>query len=283
MVAIPEELAVPIAQFLTTKFDNPTFVVDDPREVEDILLRRNREFDRADATIAMFKSLLPDCTISQTTTPKLRAQKRQWADVMNPDFLRRVAAPKIQEAGADLVRLWRLKAAEMEGQPFEAHKDLSNATLDAVWASILGNKLGITEAGIANFISTSVEEKSNRAFPSAVVVSEAVEFANEVIGGGVTSLWPDFYYWRKRHSFAFRRHMATADAEIQRIMLTACERFSAVSDTADGDKHDTCAMDLVLRREILRAKKAGEPPIDPTKDSAMKQELFLMLAAVRIV
>lgn len=283
LAAIPQELGVPFAQFLTTKFDAPTFVVNDPREVEDILLRRNREFDRADVTIAMFKSLLPECTIAQHTTPKLRAQKRQWADVMNTDFLRRVVAPQIREAGVDLIKLWRLKAAKMDGQPFKAHKDLSNAALDAIWASILGNKLGIMEAGIADFASTSVEGKrNNKAFLSAITVSEAVEYANHVIGGGVTSIWPSFYYWRKRQSPTFRRHMAASDAEINRIMLAACERFSTVMDGGDGDKYDTCAMDLVLRREIVRAKKAGEPPVDPTKDPAMKQELFLMLAAVSI-
>jgi hypothetical protein len=44
---------------------------------------------------------------------------------------------------------------------------------------------------------------------------------------------------------------------------------------------DTCAMDLVLRRQMLQARKADVAPSDPTKDESMLDEMFVMLVGVR--
>lgn len=40
-------------------------------------------------------------------------------------------------------------------------------------------------------------------------------------------------------------------------------------------------MDLVLRRSMLAAQKAGTPALDPTKDANMRDELLLFIYAVR--
>ncbi|KAI0435456.1 hypothetical protein F5Y09DRAFT_349645 [Xylaria sp. FL1042] len=40
---------------------------------------------------------------------------------------------------------------------------------------------------------------------------------------------------------------------------------------------DTCMMDLVLRRQIVEAKKAEKEPSNPVKDKRMLNELFVIL------
>src|SRR6187399_100482 len=46
------KLSSPLVQFLITSLPGttPVLILDDPREVEDILLRRNKEFDRSTLT-----------------------------------------------------------------------------------------------------------------------------------------------------------------------------------------------------------------------------------------
>lgn len=72
------------------------------------------------------------------------------------------------------------------------------------------------------------------------------------------------------------------DREIDRILLTASARFQRLlDDSSTGEEHDTCAMDLVLRRNMLAAKKAGREVPDPTKDARLRDELVLFIYAVR--
>jgi hypothetical protein len=81
----------------------------------------------------------------------------------------------------------------------------------------------------------------------------------------------------------YRRFTRLRDAEIRRLMAEACERFQrsgGLGENGDGEELDTCAIDLVLRREIVMAPKKGLPVPDPSRDPAMLQELLLLLLAV---
>lgn len=73
--------------------------------------------------------------------------------------------------------------------------------------------------------------------------------------------------------------MKTAYSEVRDLMRKSCERFERINThTEDGEDLDTCAMDLVLRREILTAKRTGNANLsNPTADPAMLQELLLLL------
>lgn len=72
-------------------------MVEYPYEVEDIIVRRNKEFDKAPTGVDILWLMFPHASLSQYTTPELKAQKRLWADTMNVDFLRRTAAPNIHK------------------------------------------------------------------------------------------------------------------------------------------------------------------------------------------
>ena len=288
LFSVIQRLGSPIAQLLLTSFSkNPIILVDDPREAEDILVRRNREFDRSGLTIQFFKVLLPKCTIAQFTTPELKAQKRLWSDVMNTDFLRRVVAPNIRDSGLELVDLWKLKAAQGNGEPFEVLHDFGHAALDAVWIAVLGSKLGIVNREIDSMRGHNQQRTAAdvQAAATGEVLQQAVEYINATVEKGMAAMWPEVTMWWLQNKSEFRRVKRTADAEVRRLMVAACDRFERISAT-DGktgsDELDTCAMDLVLRREVAAAKKAGRPPSDPANDPAMLQELLLLLLAVSL-
>ncbi|KAK0627961.1 hypothetical protein B0T14DRAFT_563721 [Immersiella caudata] len=78
VVAQCRKLSSPLVQFLITSLPGtaPVLILDNPREVEDILLRRNKEFDQSTLTTQLFSKILPNATLAQLTTPQLKAQKR---------------------------------------------------------------------------------------------------------------------------------------------------------------------------------------------------------------
>ncbi len=280
VMQVARRLGSPIAQLLTTSFGKSVIIIDDAREVEDILLRRNREFDRSPLTAEFFKSLLPHSTIVQPTTPHLKAQKHQWSDVMGVGFLRRVVAPNIQKSAVEVVALWLLRAVQAGGAPFAVDHDFDHAALDAIWVAVFGSYLGITRREIETLQTEPGE--TDPADAAAARIEDAAEFMNDLVESMLLSLLPRLTLLWKQLTPRFRRFLKTKNGDIRRLMVTACERFQriAADEKDDGEAHDTCAMDLVLRREMLAAVKAGRPPTDPAKNPALLDELLLMLLAV---
>jgi len=310
LFALARETGSPISQILFTAFNAPLIVVDDPREAEDILLRRNREFDRSPLTSELFEPVIPRCTLAQLTTPELKAQKRLWGDVMGLEFLRGVVAPNIHVAAGELMELWRLKAkisetatatatmTREEGVEVTVKADFNHAALDAIWVAILGSKLGAIRRDIEALKLAAIkkgteterekeegERKLDDMMRSATVIQESVEFANEVVDAGLNAAWPAFTYFLMRLRPSFHRKMKVTFDEMRRLMTSACERYAMLEvngEKGDGEELDTCAMDLVLRREIITARKMGKPMPDPTRDPRMLEELLLLLLAVSV-
>lgn len=288
MFEVARRLGVPVCQLLLTSFTTPLIVVNDYRESEDILLRRQREFDRSLLTTHVFEQVIPRATLSQLTTPDLKARKRQWSDVMNADFLRRVVAPNIHLAAVDLVDLWKVKATQAGGKPFNVEKDFMHTALDAIWVAILGSKLGVVRREIEKLDPTVEQNRDpehTRRLETAKMVEDTMEFANEVVNKGLGAVWPGLTYFFIRRSSEYKRFMRFRDHEIRRLMCEAVERFNRLEiqnekGDGEGEEHDTCAMDLVLRRAVMAARKSGGPLMNPADDPAMVQELLLMLLAV---
>lgn len=135
------ELGFPLLQMLAP-LSKPMLWLDDPREIEDIVLRRNKEFDRADVTIMLLQTVMPHSTIVTKTTPEFKAKRKLWQDVMAPEFLRNVVAPGLHRAGVELIQLWEAKTSRANGNEFDIRGDFDAAALDAIWAAILGEPLG---------------------------------------------------------------------------------------------------------------------------------------------
>ncbi|GAB1316313.1 hypothetical protein MFIFM68171_06523 [Madurella fahalii] len=292
MFAVARRLRSPIAQLLGTAWSRKIVVVDDAREAEDILTRRHQDFDRSMVTSQFFIPMFPHSTISQATTPGLKAQKRLWSGVMSPAFLDGVVAPHIQQSAQELVELWRLRARRSENESFDVSEDFAKTALDAIWAAILGSQLGVMRREIERFEAASGKRgTSNPPYTvpetpcnvaSAAVVQEAVEYLNKIVDVGFTSVWPRLSFFLIQLTPTYRRFKRITDDGIRDLMARAVGRYQRIEtleSETDGEELDTCAMDLVLRREVLTARKSGHSLPDPTKDPSMLEELLFMLIA----
>lgn len=278
-----QKLGIPIAQVLFPRFRRPLIVLEDPFEVEDIIVRRHKEFDKAPTAVDIFKPMFARATLSQYTTPELKAQKRLWADVMHIDFLRKAAAPNIHKVTLELLDLWRLKASTLHcDQPFDIQDDLKNATLDAIWFALIGEDAGATRFELqklrAHIGGTKLLDGQE---PRGSFVKAEVAYISNAIFRNSRSLMPTWSQKLEMYTPRHRKFRRTVSGEIIQAMKKAVDRYKHLEmGTLEADDSDTCMMDLVLRRQLLESKKAGSTPKDPAKDEALLDEMFVMLVGV---
>ncbi|KAK3361821.1 cytochrome P450 [Lasiosphaeria ovina] len=275
------KLGTPIAQVLfPSMLRKPLVMLEDPREIEDIILRRNKEFDKAPTNIDHFRPMFPNGSITHYTTPQLKAQKRLWADIMSVTFLRKTAAPKIHKAVLELVDLWRLRAGTVsKDRPFSVVGDFENLALDAMWVSLMGEEPGITRnetRKIRDQLAGITHKEEAR--PAADIFRDEVNYISSAIHTGSQFPLPWFRMYLETFTARYRQHRRTVETEIGNVMKKAVERFQHLGAAGlEAGDMDTCALDLVLRRQLLNAKKAGKAPTDPTKDQAIVDELLVMI------
>lgn len=278
-----QKLGTPIAQLLFPAIRKPLIILEDAREIEDILVRRNKEFDKAPMALDIFGPMFPRASLAQFTTPELKAQKRLWADVMSTEFLRKVAAPSIHKSTYELLELWRLKSSTTyKSQAFNVLDDLKNAALDAIWVAVVGEEPGTTQFEIKKLQNQLAGNKAfNENPPIGSFLKEQVAYISTTIARNSNSPSPKLSQKLETYTPRYRRFRSTVSGEMQRAMKKAVERYQGLEvGSLENDTIDTCAMDLVLRRQILQAKKAGVTPSDPTKDESMLDEMFVMLVGV---
>lgn len=278
-----QKLGVPIAQLLFPGIRKPMIIIEDPREIEDIMVRRNKEFDKGTMAVDMFGPMFPNATVAQYTTPELKAQKRLWQDVMNTEFLRKAAAPNIHKAALELVDLWRLKAASVyRDQAFEVHDDLKDAALDAIWVAVVGEEPGLTRHTARNLQKQLAGDKlpDNEPAPRGAFLKEEVRYIGATISRNSNHPLPKWAQIFETFTPRYRKFRRTILSGVGLVMMKAVERFQLLeTGQLESDALDQCMLDLVLRRQILEARKAGKTPSDPTKDLSMLDELFSMLVA----
>ncbi|KAJ8128210.1 hypothetical protein O1611_g5425 [Lasiodiplodia mahajangana] len=277
-----QRLGTPIAQFLFPAIRRPLIILEDPREIEDIIVRRNKEFDKAPMALDLLSPMFPKGSLSQYTTPELRLQKRVWADVMSAEFLRKTAAPNIHKATLELLDLWRLKATTVhKDKPFNVLEDLRNAALDAIWVAVVGDEPGVTRHEIQRLRRQLGDPQSGShelVLPRGTFIKEEVAYVSETIARNSNSPMPKWAQKLETYTPRYRKFRATTTAEISKAMRNAVNRFQHLeTGSLEPGDVDTCMMDLVLRRQIVEAKKAGKEPNDPVKDQNMLDEMFVML------
>ncbi|TWU78561.1 hypothetical protein ED733_003365 [Metarhizium rileyi] len=286
-IAQCRKLNSPIIQLFLRPFSRPFIFLDDDREIEDMLASRTKEFDRAPSTVGVFKPFFRHSSILKQTTAAWRAQRRLWADTMSADFLRRVAAPKMHKFALELVELFKTKVNIADGRPFSVERDFDLATLDIIWASILGSDLnGVLNerAGIQRGIRyvTQPESKDSPAVMPHVQrgqMSLAAEFFNMTMERTLSSPLPTLYHWLWRQLPEYKRHWAVKQRIMSDLIKNARHRFTHFSMSQSADE-DTCAMDLVLRRELLLIQKAtSNNTMAPPTTAEIHDELFMLLIA----
>ncbi|KAI0484563.1 cytochrome P450 [Xylariaceae sp. FL0804] len=198
---------------------------------------------------------------------------------MSAEFLRKAAAPNIHKSTLELIELWRLKASTLyKDKPFHVHQDFQNAALDAIWVAVVGEEPGVTryeisklQKQIAGHVSKDLDHP-----PRGTFLKKEVAYIGETIARNSNTPVPKWAQKLETYTSRYRKFRRTVTHEIGLAMEKAVHRFQRLED-GDGDAVDTCMMDLVLRRQILEAKKAKRPLTDPTKDQSMLDEMFVML------
>lgn len=279
-----QKLGVPIAQVLFPGISKPMVVLEDPYETQDILLRRGKDFDKAPLAVDLFGPMFPNSTLGQYTTPKLRELKRLWADTMKRDFLLRTAAPNIHKSAMELVELWRLRATVAPEQPIRTLEDFKNTALDAVWISAVGEEPGVTEFEIRRLQNQLAGLPPPEGQSRGSFIRNEAEYISHAIARSSSSISPKWSQIYETWTPRYRRCRKVVNAEVGRALRKAVDRFEDFElGKLEREDFDTCMADLVLRRRILEARKAGKSRIaDPTRDASLIDMLFVMLVAVCI-
>lgn len=126
-----DDLKAPMYQLFLSPFGKPTICITDPRESQEILYRRGKDFDRSDLLKKAFLSILPNHHIAQDTNDKFRAGRRLVTDTMTTPFLNQVAAPHVHKHSQFLMELWKVKNRAANGHAFSVPDDINHMAFDS--------------------------------------------------------------------------------------------------------------------------------------------------------
>lgn len=281
-------LGSPVIQLFLMPLWRPMVYLGDTREAEDLLQNRTREFDKAPATVAPFRPLVPGASICKVKGPLWRAQVRLWTDIISPGFLRDQAAPVMHRSAAQLVELFRAKAAVSAGRPFYAAEDFKIATFDVIWKAMLGSDQdGINKEREAVLRWADViKQPGSKDEPSELAMApksdewEAAVYFLSLVPSTLMSPIPGLLHFVYSLTPTWRKHWATKKHLMQDLIRQSKERFADLGDAKNDDNvaeaRDICALDRALRKF---AKVSPTDIYRPTTDD-MYDELFLLLMSV---
>jgi len=265
----------PIFQVFVGLTGKPLVLLTDFRESQDIQLRR-KEFDRSDFLINAFKPVAPYHHIVQKTNAVWKAQRRLLQDLMTPSFLHKVAAPNMYASATTLVELWRRKADMAAGRPFNAQRDMNNATLDAVLEFSFGRsyphratrpQLELVESLSAAEIRRMLDEADRAGQPvefakvplheSSQATLDLVKIMEDMIRSPSRTI----SWWWKKQSAHYKRITKVRDDFMEDQVKKAVERMRQHGTPDGGDDWVRCAVDLIMDREKRFAEKEGRKPV----------------------
>ncbi|EKG09435.1 Cytochrome P450, partial [Macrophomina phaseolina MS6] len=257
----------PLVQVFIRPFAKPILVLSDYQETHDIVLHRNKDFDRSSFTTEAFGGLTPNFHIIYKTGPEWKSHRKLLQDLMTPTFLDGIAAPAIHDNMLDIVALWKLKTSLAADQPFLASQDIHNAALDAVLSFSFGKNFPFRAtkpqidliAGISE-VPTVKGEKAV-AFPEATLhygIQAMIDLAESMVQVKSSAV-PRLKWW----ALSWTPHMARAwrdknNCIKQEIMKSV--QASKVSNTERKDERVHSAVDHIVDRETRFAQKEGRTP-----------------------
>ncbi|KAJ6021663.1 cytochrome P450 monooxygenase [Penicillium herquei] len=128
----------PLIQIFLPPMSKPLLILGDFPEAHDILVRRNKDFDRSHTLGDLVWGVAPDHHIHLKTNAVWKSQRRLVQDLMTPSFLYTVAGPVIHKNVCNLIDLWRAKSKIAQEQSWHAASDINLMALDAVTAFAFG-------------------------------------------------------------------------------------------------------------------------------------------------
>ncbi|KAK7977179.1 hypothetical protein PG988_004669 [Apiospora saccharicola] len=287
-----DELNSPIFQLFLKPFSRPSVFITDPREAQDILLHRTKEFDRSQFFQDVFGGTVPHCHVIQPTNDKFRKGRRLLADTMATPFLHNVAAPIIHRHALTLLDLWRVKKEAAAGHAFWVADDLSSFALDSIWDVAFGSQLNTLSEQIAFLKGAAKLDRPDTKYdaihlpkPSPNAAADSMRILTHGLDVAVTSPTPRLSHWLLRMTPSYRRALAYKEWLVQGRLDDAKARLldkavSSGSGSGSGSgaganddlKGITCTTDHMVRRESQAARKEGRAPQYDSRQA--KDELF---------
>ncbi|KAI0190171.1 cytochrome P450 [Xylaria flabelliformis] len=258
----------PLTQVWLRPFGRPTLFLADFRESQDILLRRNKEFDRGQRSVDLFAGPVPEHHISMLSSdPRYQRNKRLIRDLMTPHFLQEVAAPRVYEKAMALVQLWELKLEIARDRPFSAIRDISDAAIDIILAvafdlddemsTVLRQISHLKRLG-AKDLDIPMDADGSLDFPrvSPSVAIDACHAVGEYAGSLFKSLFPKaLHRFKVMSNSRLRRHIRLKDEFIRSEIDKSIARLHGGRELKANS-----ATDCVLRREVAIATSENRSP-----------------------
>ena len=143
-------------------------------------------------------------------------------------------------------------------------RNYSHSAMDAIWAVTFGTHPGASKSQL-ELISTTNEIHKPRIpdglveFPKAPMPPsfDAIVTLTSSIETTVQSPIPKLHHWLLRQLPRMRYAKGYKDRYITEALHRACGKFSG---TSDKDELVNSAVDHLLRRELIAAKKNGRDP-----------------------
>ena len=281
----------PVIQMFLAPFSNPTIIIDDVREVKDILSNRTHEFDRAPRTQDAYRALLPHCSLVKLTGPAFKEQRKFWEGVTGTPFLRRVAEPKMYQCAMELIELLRAQAEMAGGRPFSCFEDFDVAAFELICEVVFGTPseaiknsrheiLRVSRGTIQPASLDSLAQLPNIRKPE---LCENVSFFISTVAKSLKSVFPTWSLWYLRQQPIHRQRLArkndTIDGHIERTRA----KLASLSQKQLAELEETSAVVTGVRRHLLARLRQGQPldvKFSKIVQKEIHDELFMILVAV---
>lgn len=281
----------PVIQLFLAPFANPTIIIDDVREVKDILSNRTNVFDRAPRTQDAYRPLLPHCSLVKATGPAFKDQRRFWEGVTGTHFLRRVAEPKMYRCALGLIDLLRAQAAMAGGRPFRCFDDFDVAAFELIWEVVFGttvDAINNARSEVLRVIRDTVQPPSLDSPAQMPVIRkpdmcDTVSFFISTVAKSLKSVSPTWHLWYLRRQPVYKQRLALKNSTINGLIESTRSKLAGLSEDQLMELEESSALVTGVRRQLLARIRQGQPAsvkFPLSVQDEIHDELFMLLVAV---
>ncbi|KAI8965514.1 putative cytochrome P450 oxidoreductase [Daldinia sp. FL1419] len=280
----------PVIQMFLAPFSKPTVIIDDVREVKDILSHRTHEFDRAPRTQDAYRALLPHCSLVKLTGPAFKEQRKFWEGVTGTPFLRRVAEPKIYQYALGLVELIRAQAKMAGGRPFPCFEDFDVAAFELICDLVFGTPGEAIENARHEVIRASGDTTQPASLDSLAQIPaikkpemcENVSFFISTVAQSLKSTFPTWSLWYLRQQPIHRQKLARKNNTIDEYIETTRAKLAKLPEEQLKELEESSAVVTGVRRHLLARLRQGQTldaKFSKVIQKEIHDELFMILVA----
>ncbi|PPJ60499.1 hypothetical protein CBER1_03218 [Cercospora berteroae] len=236
------------------------------------MLRRTNEFDRSPFFADTFRAWLPNSLPALASNEQWKHQRRIFSDTMAPSFLHRVNAPRVYEAYTQLLDLWTKKTEIIGDALVDVDKDISYATLEALWTSNFGRSSGALKLQAESLaLPRSIDSATGAVVFQDAMLPDEVACTIVLPNSSQIAINSPFGVTHQMAALALvpklRRAMQAKRRLVDAEIAAAMQRLIEKKEEKEKDAEDmTCAADVM----ISRAQRLGED----LYSSAMRDDVF---------